>query len=97
MKRCASFILLPLLAVFAARAGATNLIQNGDFHTGDFTDWTLGLTSGGVRTTGPQSEVVRGTWANCAGMDGSHHRLQRPVRRRNHVTNLHLRCRTCHS
>jgi hypothetical protein len=47
MKRCAAFILLPLLVVFVARAGATNLIQNGDFHTGDFTDWTLGLTSGG--------------------------------------------------
>lgn len=47
MKRNASFIFLALLAVFAAQAGATNLIQNGDFHTGNFTDWTLGLTPNG--------------------------------------------------
>jgi hypothetical protein len=58
MKRCAAFILLPLLAVFAAQAGATNLIQNGDFHTGDFTDWTLGLTPNG--SAGPWGPGVEG-------------------------------------
>jgi hypothetical protein len=61
MKRCAFFILLPLLAVFVARAGATNLIQNGDFHTGDFTDWTLGFTSdGGSAGGGPVVEGCEG-------------------------------------
>jgi hypothetical protein len=40
-------VLVALLAVFAAQAGATNLIQNGNFSSGDFTDWTIGTTSGG--------------------------------------------------
>lgn len=52
MKRYASLILLPLLCLFAAQAGATNLIQNGDFHTGDLTDWTSGLTPDGYAGPG---------------------------------------------
>jgi hypothetical protein len=62
MKRWASFLLLPLLAVFATQAGATNLIQNGDFHTGDLTDWTSGLTSDG--SAGPWGPEVEGCEAH---------------------------------
>jgi len=36
----------------AAQAGATNLIQNGDFQSGDFTDWTIGTTGNGTWGTG---------------------------------------------
>ena len=51
-------VLVALLAVFAAQAGATNLIQNGNFQSGDFTDWTIGTTSGG--TWGQGFPVVTG-------------------------------------
>lgn len=51
-------VLVALLAVFAAQAGATNLIQNGNFQSGDFTDWTIGTTSGG--TWGQGFPVVAG-------------------------------------
>jgi hypothetical protein len=47
VKRYMPLVLVALLAVFAAQAGATNLIQNGNFESGDFTDWTIGTTSGG--------------------------------------------------
>ena len=47
MKRYMPFILLALFALVAAQAGATNLIQNGNFQSGDFTDWTIGTTSNG--------------------------------------------------
>src|SRR6267378_5692180 len=36
---------LVAILLFAAQAGATNLIQNGSFQTNDFTDWTIGTTS----------------------------------------------------
>jgi hypothetical protein len=51
-------VLVALLAVFAAQAGATNLIQNGNFQSGDFTDWTIGTTSGG--TWGQGFPIVTG-------------------------------------
>jgi PEP-CTERM motif len=51
-------VLVALLAVFAAQAGATNLIQNGDFQSGDFSGWTIGTTSGG--TWGQGFPVVTG-------------------------------------
>ncbi len=51
-------VLVALLAVFAAQAGATNLIQNGDFQSGDFTGWTIGTTSGG--TWGQGFPIVTG-------------------------------------
>jgi hypothetical protein len=46
------FVLLAVFALFAAQAGATNLIQNGSFQTNDFTDWTIGTTSNGNWGTG---------------------------------------------
>ncbi len=46
------FVFVALLAVFAAQASATNLIQNGDFQSGDFTGWTIGTTSNGTWGTG---------------------------------------------
>ena len=52
MKRYLPFALLALLAVVAAQAGATNLIQNGNFQSGDFTNWTLGTTSNGTAGAG---------------------------------------------
>jgi len=45
-------VLLALFALMAAQAGATNLIQNGDFQSGDFTDWTIGTTGNGTWGTG---------------------------------------------
>jgi hypothetical protein len=39
---------LVAVLLFAAQAGATNLIQNGSFQTNDFTDWTIGTTSNGA-------------------------------------------------
>lgn len=51
MKRCIPVVLLSLLVVFAAQAGATNLIQNGDFTSG-FDHWTLGTTSNGTAGQG---------------------------------------------
>jgi hypothetical protein len=43
---------LALATLGASAAGATNLIQNGDFATGDFTDWSLATTAGGVLGNG---------------------------------------------
>ena len=43
MKRYMPFVLIALLAVFAAQASADNLLVNGSFQSGDFTGWTLGL------------------------------------------------------
>ncbi len=51
-------VLLALFAFVAAQAGATNLIQNGNFQSGDFTDWTIGTTSGG--TWGQGFPIVTG-------------------------------------
>jgi len=52
LKRYMPFVLVALLAVFAAQAGATNLLQNGSFQSGDFTDWTQGTTSNGTAGQG---------------------------------------------
>ena len=52
MKQYMPLVLLALLAVVAAQAGATNLIQNGSFQTGDFTGWTIGTTSNGTWGSG---------------------------------------------
>ena len=52
MKRYMPLVLLALFALMAAQAGATNLIQNGDFQSGDFTDWTIGTTGNGTWGTG---------------------------------------------
>ena len=48
MKRYMPLVLVALLAVFVAQAGATNLIQNGSFQSNDFTDWTIGTTCTGT-------------------------------------------------
>jgi hypothetical protein len=46
---CAFAALAGFTAVFTVPAGATNLVQNGDFATGDFSDWTLaGFTNDGL-------------------------------------------------
>ena len=58
MKRYMLFVMVALLAVFVAQAGATNLIQNGSFQSNDFTDWTIGTTSNG--TWGSGFPVVTG-------------------------------------
>ena len=52
VKRYMSLVLGALLAIVAAQAGATNLIQNGSFQTGDFTGWTIGTTSNGTWGSG---------------------------------------------
>ncbi len=52
------FVLVALLAVFAAQAGATNLLINGSFQDNDFTGWTIGTTSNG--TWGQGYPVVTG-------------------------------------
>jgi hypothetical protein len=59
-QRCIDARLAELIAIllFAAQAGATNLIQNGSFQTNDFTDWTIGTTSNG--TWGSGFPVVTG-------------------------------------
>ncbi len=47
MKRYMPLVLVALLAVVAAQAGATNVIQNGSFEDGTFNHWTLGTTPNG--------------------------------------------------
>lgn len=47
MKRFAPLALVALIVLVAAQAGATNLLTNGSFQTGDFTGWTLGTTADG--------------------------------------------------
>ena len=46
------FVLVALLAVFAAQASATNLLINGSFQDGTFNGWTLGTTSDGTAGQG---------------------------------------------
>ena len=46
-----SLLLLVAILLFAAQAGATNLIQNGSFQT-DFTHWTIGTTPNGTWGSG---------------------------------------------
>jgi PEP-CTERM motif len=52
VKRYMLFVLVALLAVFAAQASADNLIVNGSFQSGDFSNWTLGTTSNGTAGVG---------------------------------------------
>jgi PEP-CTERM motif len=52
VKRYMPLVLLAVFALLAAQAGATNLITNGSFQSGDFTGWTLGTTSNGTAGAG---------------------------------------------
>jgi len=56
VKRYVPFFWLALLAFVSAQASATdviqNLIQNGNFQNGDFTDWSHGTTGNGSWGTG---------------------------------------------
>ncbi len=58
VKRYMPFVLVALLAVFAAQASADNLIVNGSFQSGDFSNWTLGTTANG--TAGDGFPIVTG-------------------------------------
>jgi hypothetical protein len=51
VKRYMPLVLLVLFAFVAAQAGATNLIQNGNFDSG-FSNWTIGTTGNGSWGTG---------------------------------------------
>jgi len=66
MKRAVYIGLVVLLALFALQAGATELLQNGSFQTGDFTDWTLGTTQYG--TAGAGYPIV-GQWPLDSGIN----------------------------
>jgi hypothetical protein len=57
-RRVGRLAVLVAILLFAAQAGATNLIQNGSFQSNDFTDWTIGTTSNG--TWGSGYPVVTG-------------------------------------
>jgi hypothetical protein len=46
------FVLVALLAVFALQASADQLIVNGSFQSGDFSNWTLGTTPNGSAGAG---------------------------------------------
>ena len=52
MKRYMPFVLVALLAVFALQASADQLIVNGSFQSGDFSNWTLGTTPNGTAGVG---------------------------------------------
>jgi len=56
VKRYMPLVLVALLGLAAAQASATNLLQNGSFQSGDFSNWTLGTTSNG--TAGPGFPIV---------------------------------------
>lgn len=58
MKKYAPLVLVALLALVAAQAGASNLLLNGSFQTGDFTGWSLNTTGNG--TFGSGYPVVTG-------------------------------------
>jgi hypothetical protein len=58
MKRYMPVLLVALLALVAAQAGAINLLQNGSFQSGTFANWTIGTTSNG--TWGQGFPVVAG-------------------------------------
>ena len=65
MKHYISVVLV-VLAVLVVQARADNAIQNGQFQTGDFTDWTLGTTSNG---TAGQGFPIVGTWPGGGGIN----------------------------
>jgi len=58
VKRYMPLVLVALLALFAAQAGATNLLVNGSFQDGTFNGWTIGQTSNG--TWGQGFPIVTG-------------------------------------
>jgi hypothetical protein len=57
VRKYRPLVLLALLAFLAAQAGATNLIQNGDFQAG-FAGWTIGTTSNGTWGPGYPNIVI---------------------------------------
>ena len=61
-------VLVALLALFAAQAGATNLLINGSFQSNDFTGWTIGTTQSG--TWGQGYPVVAG-WPLGGGLNAA--------------------------
>ncbi len=62
------FVLVALLAVFAAQAGATQLLVNGNFGDGTFNGWTIGTTSNG--TWGGGYPVIAG-WPLGGGLNSA--------------------------
>jgi len=68
VKRYMPLVLLALLALVAAQAGATNLLINGSFQDNDFTGWTIGTTSNG--TWGPGFPIVTG-WPLGGGLNAA--------------------------
>lgn len=68
MKRYLLFVLVASLAVFAAQAGATNLLVNGSFQDGTFNGWTVGQTSNG--TWGQGYPIVTG-WPLGGGLNAA--------------------------
>ncbi len=61
-------VLVALLAVLAAQAGATNLLINGSFQDNDFTGWTIGTTSTG--SWGQGYPIVTG-WPLGGGLNAA--------------------------
>jgi len=68
VKRYMPFVLVALLAVFAAQASADNLLVNGSFQSNDFTGWTIGTTSTG--TWGQGYPIVTG-WPLGGGLNAA--------------------------
>jgi hypothetical protein len=66
MKRAAIIVLFAGLALAVSQARATELLQNGSFQSGDFTDWTLGTTEYG--TAGDGYPIV-GQWPLNSGVN----------------------------
>ncbi len=62
------FVLVASLAIFAAQAGATNLLVNGSFQDGTFNGWTVGQTSNG--TWGEGFPIVTG-WPLGGGLNAA--------------------------
>jgi hypothetical protein len=52
MKRYMPVVLVALLALVAAQAGAVQLLQNGSFQNNNFSFWTIGTTSNGTWGSG---------------------------------------------
>ena len=52
MKRYMPVVLVALLALVAAQAGAVQLLQNGSFQNNNFNFWTIGTTSNGTWGSG---------------------------------------------
>lgn len=50
-----------LIALVSPASASTNLIANGDFASGDFTDWNLFTTGNGTLGDSPNPRVVCST------------------------------------